>query len=64
MNGMNSLVTRKIGVNVMIIDFTDEELDVIYDALDEMRISTDDEKTAIVIGNITNKMMEACENGS
>ena len=48
----------------MIIDFTDEELDVIYDALDEMRISTDDEKTAIVIGNITNKMMEACENGS
>ena len=64
MNGMNSLVTRKIGVNVMIIDFTDEELDVIYDALDEMRISTDDEKTVIVIGNITNKMMEACENGS
>lgn len=64
MNGMNSLVTRKIGVNIMIIDFTDEELDVIYDALDEMRISTDDEKTVIVIGNITNKMMEACENGS
>lgn len=63
MNGMNSLVTRKIGVNIMIIDFTDEELDVIYDALDEMRISTDDEKTVIVIGNITNKMMEACENG-
>jgi hypothetical protein len=60
---MNSLVTRKIGVNIMIIDFTDEELDVIYDALDEMRISTDDEKTVIVIGNITNKMMEACENG-
>jgi hypothetical protein len=48
----------------MIIDFTDEELDVIYAALDEMRISTDDEKTVIVIGNITNKMMEACENGS
>ena len=48
----------------MIIDFTDEELDVIYDALDEMRISTDDEKTVTVIGNITNKMMEACENGS
>ena len=48
----------------MIIDFTDEELDVIYDALDEMRISTDDEKTVIVIGNITNKLMEACENGS
>ena len=48
----------------MIIDFTDEELDVIYDALDEMRISTDDEKTVIVIKNITNKMMEACENGS
>jgi hypothetical protein len=48
----------------MIIDFTDEELDVIYDALDEMRISTDDEKTVIVIGNITNKMMEACENDS
>ena len=48
----------------MIIDFTDEELDVIYDALDEMRISTDDEKTVIVIGNITNKMMVACENGS
>ena len=63
MNGMNNLVTRKIGVNIMIIDFTDEELDVIYDALDEMRISTDDEKTVIVIGNITNKMMEACENG-
>ena len=61
---MNNLVTRKIGVNIMIIDFTDEELDVIYDALDEMRISTDDEKTVIVIGNITNKMMEACENGS
>jgi hypothetical protein len=48
----------------MIIDFTDEELDVIYDALNEMRISIDDEKTILVIGNITNKMMEACENGS
>ena len=61
---MNSLVIRKIGVNVMIIDFTDEELDVIYDALDEMRISTDDEKTVLVIGNITDKMFEASKNDS
>jgi len=61
---MNSLVIRKIGVNVMIIDFTDEELDVIYDALNEMRVSIDDEKTVLVIGNITDKMFEASKNDS
>jgi hypothetical protein len=48
----------------MIIDFTDEELDVIYDALNEMRVSIDDEKTVLVIGNITDKMFEACKNDS
>ena len=48
----------------MIIDFTDEELDVIYDALNEMRVSIDDEKTVLVIGNITDKMFEASKNDS
>ena len=46
----------------MIIDFTDEELDVIYDALEEMRISIDNEDTAMIIETITDKMWKAAKN--
>jgi hypothetical protein len=43
----------------MIIDFTDDELDVIYDALDEMRISIEDEETIEMIHQIFDKIVAA-----
>jgi hypothetical protein len=55
--------TEKIGVNMM-IDFTDNELDVIYDALEEMRISIEDDDTLLMIKEITNKMWKASKNDS
>ena len=46
----------------MIIDFTDEELDLICDALEEMRISTDNDKTIFLIEDIADKMWKASKN--
>jgi len=48
----------------MMIDFTDNELDVIYDALEEMRISIEDDDTLLMIKEITNKMWKASKNDS
>lgn len=47
----------------MIVDFTDDELDVIYDALDEMRISIEDEDKIEMIHEIFDKMWKATKNG-
>jgi hypothetical protein len=48
----------------MTIDFTDDELDVIYDALEEMRISIEDDNTLLMIEEITDKMWKASKNGN
>jgi hypothetical protein len=48
----------------MTIDFTDDELDVIYDALEEMRISIEDDDTLLMIEEITDKMWKASKNGN
>jgi len=58
---MNNLVIRKIGVD-MLIDFSDEELDLIYDALSEVRVSSDDEDELITIETIFDKIIEASKN--
>jgi hypothetical protein len=48
----------------MIIDFTDDELNIIYDALEEMRMSSDDEDILNMIENITDKIWKASKNGN
>jgi hypothetical protein len=60
---MKSLVIRKIGVN-MAINFTDEELDIIFDCLDERRMSSDNEEEILLIDSIYKKIYEECENGN
>ena len=64
MNGMNSLVTRKIGVNVMIIDFNDDELDLIFECLDERRMCSDNEDEINLIDDIYEKVWQESKNGS
>jgi hypothetical protein len=56
-------VIRKIGVN-MAINFTDEELDIIFDCLDERRMSSDNEEEILLIDSIYKKIYEECENGN
>lgn len=46
----------------MIIDFIDDELDVIYDALEEVRVTSDNEKTLNLIEDITDKMWKTSKN--
>ena len=41
--------------------FTDAELDVIYDALEELKLSYDDEYIGVSIGSIQNKVFESCK---
>jgi hypothetical protein len=48
----------------MIIDFTDDELNIIYDALEEMRMTLDDEDLLNMIEVITDKMWKASKNGN
>lgn len=43
----------------MLIDFTDEELDLIYDALDEMRVSSDNDDEVYTIESIFDKILKA-----
>jgi hypothetical protein len=64
MNGMNSLVTRKIGVNIMIIDFNDDELDLIFECLDERRMCSDNEDEINLIDDIYEKVWQESKNGS
>ena len=58
MNTMNNLVIRKIGVN-MVIDFTDEELDLIFECLDERRMCSDSEEEINLVDSIYEKMYQA-----
>jgi hypothetical protein len=60
---MKSLVIRKIGVN-MAINFTDEELDIIFECLDERRMCSDNEEEILLIDSIYKKIYEECENGN
>jgi hypothetical protein len=60
---MKSLVIRKIGVN-MAINFTDEELDIIFDCLDERRMSSDNEEEIRLIDSIYDKVFLEAENGN
>ena len=64
MNGMNSLVTRKIGVNIMIVDFNDDELDLIFECLDERRMCSDNEDEINLIDDIYEKVWQESKNGS
>ena len=43
----------------MMIDFSDEELDIIYDALDELRVCSDDEDEILLIETIFDKIIKA-----
>ena len=58
MNGMKSLVGKKIMIN----DFTDDELDLIFECLDERRISSDDEEEILLIETIMDKIWKASKN--
>lgn len=48
----------------MIIDFTNEELDLIFDSLDEIRMSSDNEDEILLIENIFDKVWKASKNGN
>ena len=61
---MNSLVTRKIGVNIMIVDFNDDELDLIFECLDERRMCSDNEDEVNLIDDIYEKVWQESKNGS
>jgi hypothetical protein len=45
----------------MIIDFTDDELVLVFDALEELRISDPDEHTLDLIGSVFDKIWKARE---
>jgi hypothetical protein len=46
----------------MIINFTDEELDIIFDCLDERRMSSDSESEILLIDSIYNKVFLETQN--
>ena len=46
----------------MMIDFTNEELDIIYDALEEVRISIEDDDTIFMIESVFDKICKASKN--
>jgi hypothetical protein len=46
----------------MLIDFTDDELDIIFDSLDERRMSSDDEEELILIDTIYDKIWKQSKN--
>ena len=48
----------------MIIDFTDEELDIIFESLDERRMSSDNEEEILLIDSIYNKVFLESQNGN
>ena len=43
----------------MIIDFTDEELDLIFECLDERRMCSDSEEEILLVDSIYEKMYQA-----
>ena len=48
----------------MIIDFTDEELDIIFECLDERRMSSDNEEEILLIHSIYDKVYSETQNGN
>ena len=46
----------------MLIDFTDDELDIIFDSLDERRMSSDDDEELILIDTIYDKIWKQSKN--
>ena len=46
----------------MLIDFTDDELDIIFDSLDERRMSSDDEEELMLIDTIYDKIWKQSKN--
>ena len=48
----------------MIVDFNDEELDIIFDCLDERRMSSDSEEEILLIDSIYEKIYQESENGN
>ena len=44
------------------IDFTDQELEIIFDALDEKRIISEDEDESFIIETIFDKIWKASKN--
>lgn len=42
----------------MIIDFTDEELDLIFECLDERRMCSDNEEEILLVDSIYEKMYQ------
>jgi len=45
----------------MIIDFTDEELDIIFECLDERRMCSDSEEEILLIHSIYDKVYQECK---
>lgn len=43
----------------MIIDFTDEELDLIFECLDERRMCSDSEEEILLVDSIYEKMYQS-----
>lgn len=48
----------------MIIDFNDEELDLIFECLDERRVCSDNEEEIRLIDSIYDKVFLEAENGN
>ena len=46
----------------MLIDFTDDELDIIFDSLDERRMSSDDDEELVLIDTIYDKIWKQSKN--
>ena len=46
------------------VNFTDEELDIIFDCLDERRMCSDSEEEILLIDSIYDKMYKEPENGN
>ena len=57
---MKRLLLRRSGK--MIIDFTEDELDLIFECLDERRICSDNEDEIMVIDTIYDKVWKESKN--
>ena len=44
------------------IDFTEQELEIIFDALDELRVVSEDEDEVILIESVFDKIWKASKN--
>ena len=58
---MKHLLHKKVGIN-MIIDFSDDELDLIFECLDERRMCSDSEEEINLVDSIYDKMYKVSIN--